>query len=95
MIGRVPRLTVRTRRLPEMNWEGSGLTENILRLTVSSVTLAKTVLRPAVMVPRLAGRAMTRTGRVLSLTGRDLRLTGRAVRLTGRVPKLAEMVELQ
>ena len=78
-----------------MDWEGSGLTGKVLRLTVSSVTLARTIIRPAVMVPRLAGRAMTRIGRDLSLTGRDLRLSGRALRLTDRVPRLAGMVELR
>ena len=77
-----------------MDWEGSDLTGKVLRLIVSSVTLARTIIRPAVMVPRLAGRAMTWIGRVLSMTGKDLRLAGRAVRLTGMVLRLAGIVEL-
>ena len=44
--------------LLEMDRKGSGLTGKVLRLTVtSSVTLARTILILAVMVPRLAGRA--------------------------------------
>ena len=53
-----------------MDWEGSDLTGKVLRLIVSSGTLARTIIRPAVMVQSLAGMAMTRIGRVLSMTGR-------------------------